>query len=76
MQTLVNTQSAVPTPVSHLQPVSRENENPRAYTIEPKRLAYLDFGLFNSLCKLGVSRDRVCSAMCISTMDYDYLIEL
>lgn len=53
-----------------------ENDRPRGHSIEPLTLAHLDFGLFKSLCKLGVSRERICSALAISYEDLDYLNKL
>jgi hypothetical protein len=50
-------------------------ENP-GYRMNPKILAYLDFGLFQSLCNLGTSRECICSALNVSYRDFDYLLEL
>ena len=36
-------------------------------------LAKLDFGMFQSLYRLGTSRDRICAALSISYSDFDYL---
>ena len=47
-----------------------------SHSIDPMTLAYLDFGLFKSLCKLGVSRERICSALTISYGDFDYIRKL
>jgi len=41
-----------------------------------KTLAQLDFGLFRALCKLGTSRERICSALNVSYSDFDYLLQL
>ena len=46
------------------------------HSINPQKLINLDFGMFQSLCRLGTSRERVCSALNISHADYDYLREL
>ena len=46
------------------------------YVMDPLRLAYLNFGLFGTLCKLGTSRERICSALILSYSDFDYLLEL
>ena len=46
------------------------------YVMDPQSLAYLNFGLFQTLCKLGTSRERICSALNISYSDFDYLLEL
>lgn len=43
------------------------------HTIHPQKLINLDFGMFQSLCRLGTSRERICSALNISNADYDYL---
>ncbi len=44
--------------------------------IDPKTLAYLDFGLFKQLCKLGTSKDRICSVLSLSSNDYEYIARL
>lgn len=44
--------------------------------IDPFTLATLDFGLFNSLRRLGTSRERICSALCLSYSDFDYISAL
>jgi hypothetical protein len=59
-----------------LQFLSCENDKARGHSIEPLTLAHLYFGLFKSLCKLGVSRERICSALAISYEDLDYLNKL
>jgi hypothetical protein len=46
------------------------------YVMDPLKLAHLNFGLFGTLCKLGTSRERICSALIISYSDFDYLLEL
>ena len=46
------------------------------YAMDPQSLAYLNYGLFQSLCKLGTSRERICSALNLSYNDFDYLVEL
>ena len=76
MQTLTTTQTARHMTIADLQPLNLENDEICGHSINPITLAHLDFGLFKSLCKLGVSRERVCSALCISYGDFDYLHEL
>jgi hypothetical protein len=39
-------------------------------------LATLDIGLFKCLKNLGTSRQRVCSALCLSYAEYDYISRL
>jgi hypothetical protein len=46
------------------------------HMINPKTLAHLDFGLFRTLCRLGTSRERICSALNVSYGDFDYLLQL
>jgi hypothetical protein len=46
------------------------------HMMSPKTLAHLDFGLFRTLCKLGTSRERICSALNVSYSDFDYLLQL
>ncbi len=76
MQTLITTRTAHHATVVDLQPLIRENDEFCGHSMDPLKLAYLDFGLFKSLRKLGVSRERVCSALRISYEDFDYLREL
>ena len=61
---------------SIVTPTARHAVNSWGHSIDPITLAYLDFGLFKSLCKLGVSRERICSALTISEEDFDYLCKL
>ena len=44
-----------------------------AQEIDPITLATLNFGLFNSLRRLGTSRESICSALCLSYSEFDYL---
>lgn len=44
--------------------------------IDPMTLARLDIGLFRCLRNLGTSRQRVCSALCLSYAEYDYISKL
>ena len=46
------------------------------YVMDPQTLAYLNFGLFRTLRKLGTSPERIFSALNISCNDFDYLLEL
>ena len=48
----------------------------RSSSIDPLTLANLDFGLFRTLRKLGTSRERVCSALCLSYAEYDFVATL
>jgi len=54
---------------------TRVCEDP-GYVMDSQALAYLNFGLLQTLCKLGTSRERICSAMNLSYSDFDYLMEL
>ena len=76
MQTSMTAQTTRYATTADLQLLSCENDKTRGYSIDPITLAYLDFGLFKSLCKLGVSRERICSALAISYEDLDYLRKL
>jgi hypothetical protein len=76
MQTSMATATARHATTADLQFLSCENDKARGHSIEPLTLAHLDFGLFKSLCKLGVSRERICSALAISYEDLDYLRKL
>jgi hypothetical protein len=44
--------------------------------IDPMTLARLDVGLFRCLQNLGTSRARICSALCLSFDEYDYISTL
>ena len=44
--------------------------------MSPRKLAYLDIGLFCSLSKLGTSRERICEVMNLSSEEYDYVCQL
>ena len=39
--------------------------------IDPMILARLDIGLFRCLQNLGTSKQRICSALCLSYAEYD-----
>ena len=41
--------------------------------IDPVTLAGLDIALFKCLRKIGTSRQRICSALCLSYAEYDYI---
>ncbi|MEH6517200.1 MAG: hypothetical protein V7742_10970 [Halioglobus sp.] len=76
MQTSIATQELRQAPTAGLQLVSREDSESKGNSIDPMTLAYLNFGLFKSLCKLGVSRERICSALTISYDEFDYICKL
>ena len=44
--------------------------------IDPLTLARLNFGLFNSLRRLGTSQERICAALGLSPSEYDYISSL
>jgi hypothetical protein len=46
------------------------------YVMDPQALAHLNFDLFQTLCKLGTSRERIRSVLDLSYSDFDYLLEL
>jgi hypothetical protein len=45
-----------------------------AFTMDPLTLAQLDYGLFRALLRLGTSKQRICSALCLSYAEYDYIV--
>jgi len=47
-----------------------------ATDIDPMTLAKLDIGLFRCLQNLGTSQQRICSALCLSYAEYDYISRL
>ncbi|MEH6611283.1 MAG: hypothetical protein V7696_18065 [Halioglobus sp.] len=61
---------------SSAQPYRRRACTDSGYVMDPLSLAHLNFGLFGTLCKLGTSQERICSALNISYRDFDYLQEL
>ena len=76
METSMTAQTARHATTTGEQLLGRENDITRGNSIDPVTLAYLDFGLFKSLFKLGVSRERICSTLTISYEDFDYLRKL
>lgn len=44
--------------------------------IDPKTLARLDYGLFKTLSRMGTPRERICSALCLSYAEYEYIEKL
>ncbi len=42
--------------------------------IDPVTMAHLDVSLFRSLRKIGHSRERICSALCLSYAEYDSIL--
>ncbi len=44
--------------------------------IDPRTLAGLDVGLLRCLQNIGAPRSRICSALCLSYAEYDYIAEL
>ena len=43
--------------------------------IDPMTLAMLDKVLFKCLKNIGTSKERACSALCLSYAEYDYISE-
>jgi hypothetical protein len=41
--------------------------------IDTVTLARLDYGLFLALRRMGTSKERICSALCLSYAEYDYI---
>ena len=76
METSMTTNTTRQPLAAGLQLFSCEDNESQGYKIDPMTLAYLNFGLFKSLRKLGVSRERICSALNISYDDFDYLCKL
>ena len=74
MKTLMPTQTIPNAIFADLDLV--DSDQSRDYSIDPVTLAYIDYGLFKSLRKLGVSRERICSALSIAHQDYDFLHRL
>jgi hypothetical protein len=53
--------------------VSAINHN--GTVIDPMTLAMVDIVLFKCLKNIGTSKERVCSALCLSYAEYDYISE-
>lgn len=53
-----------------------QNREFAGYVVSPRTLAKLDFGLFRALRRLDTPRERICSALCISASDYEYINEI
>lgn len=45
-------------------------------SIDPITLARLDYGLFLALRRMGTSKERICSALCLSYAEYDYIDQM
>ena len=43
--------------------------------IDPINLAMMDTVLFKCLKNIGTSKERICSALCLSYAEYDYISE-
>jgi hypothetical protein len=52
------------------------NINVSQPNIDLLTLAKLDLGLFRTLRKLGTSKERICSALCLSYAEYDFVAHL
>lgn len=44
--------------------------------VRARTLAYVNFGLFRELIRLGASRERICTTLCLNHSEYDYLKNL
>lgn len=75
MQTMTVTDATTPTSASIQAYRPRFSEDP-GHSMSPKALAKLDFRMFQSLCSLGTSRERICAVLNISNNDFDYLLAL
>ncbi|MBT4522589.1 MAG: hypothetical protein HOC23_21540 [Halieaceae bacterium] len=42
------------------------------YPMDRAKLAALNLAVFKSLCQSGVSRGRICNALCLNTAEYRY----
>jgi hypothetical protein len=75
MQTMTIPNATTDTSASAQAYRSRVCEDP-VPGIDFRALARLDFGLFQALCRLGTSRERICAALNISYSDFDHLQQL
>ncbi len=44
--------------------------------VRARTLAYVNFGLFRELVKLGTSRERICATLSLNNSEYEYLAHL
>ena len=44
--------------------------------VRARTLAYVNFGLFRELLKLGTSRERICATLSLNDCEYEYLADL
>ncbi len=59
--------------------LTTDNEHPAVNELEGVRartLAYVNFGLFRELLKLGTSRERICATLSLNNCEYEYLAHL
>ncbi len=56
--------------------LARAMEDCDKTVIDPLTLAGLDIGLFRCLQNIGAPRSRICSALCLSYAEYDYIAAL
>ena len=56
-----------------LEQVNLMSGTDAAGQIDPVTLARLDYGLFLALRRMGTSKERICSALCLSYAEYDYI---
>jgi hypothetical protein len=58
-------------PESNPGPLTAATMSGEESAIDPTTLASLDVGLFKCLRNIGTSRQRICSALCLSYAEYD-----
>ena len=76
MHSLRNGETARHATIPALQPLGSKNDDINPPGMDPIILANLDFDLFTSLCKLGVSRKKISMVLSISDEDFEYLSAL
>ncbi|MCX2980587.1 hypothetical protein EYC98_06825 [Halieaceae bacterium IMCC14734] len=76
MHSLRNSETARHATIPALQPLGSKNDDINPPGMDPIILANLDFDLFTSLCKLGVSEEKINAVLCLSDGDFEYLSAL
>lgn len=71
-------EQCMPTPIksvsANFKPSNRRDENEP--TISSLTLAHLNLGVFRQLRKLGTSKQRICTTLNLTPLEYDYICTL
>jgi hypothetical protein len=75
MQAISSPTTSYPMP-HNAQEATATRATSNGHAVNPMTLARLDLGLFRALNRLGTSSERICSALCISHADFEYIRNL